>query len=114
PLGTVNVHASLLPQYRGAAPINWAIINGEKETGVTTFKLQQEIDTGNILLQEKISIGENETAGEMYDKLKILGAELLIKTIRSIVDGSIIEKPQLTIHHSPLTIKTAPKILSET
>ncbi|HZF64051.1 MAG TPA: methionyl-tRNA formyltransferase, partial [Chitinophagaceae bacterium] len=67
-MGTINVHASLLPQYRGAAPINWAIINGEKESGITTFKLKQEIDTGNILLQEKISIGEDETAGELHDK----------------------------------------------
>ena len=75
PMGTINVHASLLPQYRGAAPINWAIINGEKETGVTTFKLKHEIDTGDILLQEKIPIGENETAGELHDKLKELGAK---------------------------------------
>ena len=83
-LGTINVHASLLPQYRGAAPINWAIINGEKETGITTFKLQQEIDTGNILLQEKIAISEKETAGELHDKLKELGALLIVKTITSI------------------------------
>jgi methionyl-tRNA formyltransferase len=68
PMGTINVHASLLPQYRGAAPINWAIINGEKETGITTFKLKHVIDTGDILLQEKISIGENETAGELHDR----------------------------------------------
>ncbi len=81
PLGTINVHASLLPQYRGAAPINWAIINGEKETGITTFKLQQEIDTGNILLQEKVSINENETAGELHDVLKKLGAKLIVQTI---------------------------------
>src|ERR671927_1001432 len=71
-MGTINVHASLLPQYRGAAPINWAIINGEKETGVTTFKLQHEIDTGNILLQAKTTIGENETAGELHDRMKII------------------------------------------
>src|SRR6202022_504497 len=70
PMGTINLHASLLPQYRGAAPINWAIINGEKETGVTTFKLKHEIDTGDILLQEKIAIGENETAGELHDRMK--------------------------------------------
>ena len=66
-MGTINLHGSLLPQYRGAAPINWAIINGEKETGVTTFKLQHEIDTGNILLQKKIEIGDEETAGELHD-----------------------------------------------
>ena len=76
PMGTINLHGSLLPQYRGAAPINWAIINGEKETGVTTFKLQHEIDTGNILLSEKIPINENETAGELHDKMKIIGADL--------------------------------------
>src|SRR5678815_1173626 len=81
PKGTINLHASLLPQYRGAAPINWAIINGEKETGVTTFKLQHEIDTGNILLQEKIEIGENETAGELHDRMKEIGAALLVRTV---------------------------------
>src|ERR1700757_4449235 len=81
PIATINLHASLLPQYRGAAPINWAIINGEKETGVTTFKLQHEIDTGNILLQEKIEIGENETAGELHDRMKEIGAQLLVRTV---------------------------------
>src|SRR3954468_4399827 len=91
PMGTINLHASLLPQYRGAAPINWAIINGEKETGVTTFKLQQEIDTGNILLQEKILIGEDETAGELHDTLKELGANVLTKTIQHVADGSLNE-----------------------
>lgn len=114
PLGTINVHASLLPQYRGAAPINRAIINGEKETGITTFKLQHEIDTGNVLLQEKIAIGEKETVGELHDKLKELGAALIVKTMQSIADGSIEEKPQLTTHHSPLTIKHAPKLNTET
>ena len=79
PLGTVNLHGSLLPQYRGAAPINWAIINGEKETGVTTFKLKHEIDTGNILLQEKFSIGEDETAGELHDRMKAIGARVLLQ-----------------------------------
>ena len=78
PMGTVNVHASLLPQYRGAAPINWAVINGEKESGVTTFKLKHEIDTGDILLQEKTPISENETAGELHDRLKELGAKVLV------------------------------------
>jgi len=76
PLGTINLHASLLPQYRGAAPINWAIINGEKQTGVTTFKLKHDIDTGNILLQEKIEITENETAGTLHDKMMNIGAEI--------------------------------------
>ncbi|MEO8712177.1 MAG: methionyl-tRNA formyltransferase [Parafilimonas sp.] len=113
-LGTINVHASLLPKYRGAAPINWAIINGEKETGITTFKLQQQIDTGNILMQEKISIDENETAGELHDRLKILGANVLVKTIQSIAVGNIKEQPQNLIDDSELAIKTAPKIHTDT
>ena len=114
PMGTINVHASLLPDYRGAAPINWAIINGEKETGITTFKLLQEIDTGNILLQEKISINENETAGELHDTLKELGANVLIKTINSIADNSLNEKPQSAISNQASDIKHAPKINTET
>lgn len=114
PMGTINVHASLLPQYRGAAPINWAIINGETETGITTFKLQQEIDTGNILMQEKILIGENETAGELHDRLKILGAEVLLKTISALAERSIRELIQTKIYDSRFTLKHAPKILTET
>jgi methionyl-tRNA formyltransferase len=114
PMGTVNLHASRLPDYRGAAPINWAIINGEKETGVTTFKLQHEIDTGNILLQESILIGENETAGELHDRMKTIGAALLVKTINGLADGSIKEIPQATVITDPLIIKHAPKIFSET
>ncbi|SFP71336.1 methionyl-tRNA formyltransferase [Parafilimonas terrae] len=114
PLGTINVHASLLPQYRGAAPINWAIINGETETGITTFKLQHEIDTGNILMQEKMAIGEKETAGELHDKLKELGASLIVKTINEIAKGNIKEQQQLTTHNSQLTIKHAPKLNTET
>jgi methionyl-tRNA formyltransferase len=97
PMGTMNLHASILPQYRGAAPINWAIINGEKETGVTTFKLQHEIDTGNILLQEKIEIGENETAGELHDRMKDMGAQLLVKTVEGLAEGTLQETPQLSI-----------------
>ena len=100
PMGTINLHGSLLPQYRGAAPINWAIINGEKETGVTTFKLKHEIDTGDILMQESFPIGENDTAGEVHDKMKEIGAGVLLQTIRGIVDDSLNEKPQLsTINH---------------
>lgn len=115
PLGTINVHASLLPQYRGAAPINWAIINGEKETGVTTFKLQHEIDTGNILLQEKIKIGDDETAGELHDRMKILGADLLVKTIKGLAEGTLREVSQSVVDSSGLTeIKHAPKIFTET
>ncbi|QEC70191.1 methionyl-tRNA formyltransferase [Panacibacter ginsenosidivorans] len=111
PLGTINVHGSLLPQYRGAAPINWAIINGEKETGVTTFKLQHEIDTGNILLQAVIPIGEDETAGELHDKMKEVGAELLVKTIQQLGEGKLKEMPQQNI---AVEIKHAPKIFTET
>lgn len=113
PLGTINLHGSLLPQYRGAAPINWAIINGEKETGVTTFRLQHEIDTGNILLQEKISIGENETAGELHDVMKITGANLLVKTVEGIFNGTLKEKPQADFGANT-ELKHAPKIFTET
>jgi methionyl-tRNA formyltransferase len=119
PIGTINVHASLLPQYRGAAPINWAIINGEKETGITTFKLKHEIDTGDILLQEKIEIGDDETAGELYNRMKITGANLLVKTVKGLAGGSLKETNQteaqyssFTIQHSPL--HSAPKIFTET
>lgn len=99
PLGTINLHGSLLPQYRGAAPINWAVINGEKETGVTTFKLKHEIDTGDILMQEAFPIGEDETAGEVHDRMKEIGAALLVKTVKGLSDGSIKELPQGVIVH---------------
>ncbi|MDP4261912.1 MAG: methionyl-tRNA formyltransferase [Bacteroidota bacterium] len=126
PKGTINLHGSLLPQYRGAAPINWAVINGEKETGVTTFKLKHEIDTGDILLQESFPIGENETAGEVHDKMKEIGAQLLVKTVQGIAEGILKETPQSSVvsselpvtdspptpHPSPL--KPAPKIFSST
>ena len=132
-IGSVNLHGSLLPQYRGAAPINWAVINGEKETGVTTFKLKHEIDTGDILLQESFPMGENETAGEVHDKMKEIGAQVLVRTVMGLAEGSLKEKPQLamvkserskenyevqdtdsslTTHHSLL--KHAPKIFTET
>ncbi len=112
-LGTVNVHASLLPHYRGAAPINWAIINGEKYTGVTTFKLQQEIDTGNILLSEKISVEDSDTAGTIHDKLKELGANILLKTIKGLADNSITEQSQYSILNTEY-LPHAPKIFTET
>ena len=111
PMGTINLHGSVLPQYRGAAPINWAIINGEKETGVTSFKLQHEIDTGNILLTEKIPIGENETAGELHNKMKIVGAKLLVRTIEGIANNSLEAVAQSSDH---ATLKTAPKLFTET
>jgi methionyl-tRNA formyltransferase len=107
PKGTINLHASLLPQYRGAAPINWAIINGEKETGVTTFKLQHEIDTGNILLQEKIEVGDNETAGELHDRMKVIGAKLLVDTIKGLVEGTLLERPQSAIGNRQSAIENS-------
>lgn len=113
PLGTVNAHASLLPDYRGAAPINWAIINGESETGVTTFKLQHEIDTGHILMKERVKIGDHENAGSLYDRLKLTGAELIVKTMHGLATNSLREIPQeeltqgMELHH-------APKIFTET
>jgi methionyl-tRNA formyltransferase len=110
PMGTVNLHGSLLPQYRGAAPINWAIINGEPETGVTTFKLQHDIDTGNILLQEKFPIGPDETAGELHDRMKEIGANLLVDTIRGLVAGTLPDTPQ----ENPPNLRHAPKIFTET
>ncbi|MDG1477438.1 MAG: methionyl-tRNA formyltransferase [Vicingaceae bacterium] len=93
-LGTFNLHASLLPQYRGAAPINWAIINGEKETGVSTFFLQHKIDTGDIIAQEKVNIEENETAGELHDKLMDIGSNLVLKTVQDIENEKIASQPQ--------------------
>ena len=124
PMGTINVHGSLLPQYRGAAPINWAVINGEKVTGVTTFKLQHAIDTGDILLQTPIPIGENETAGELHDRMMLIGAETLVKTIKGLLDGSVVAKSQevsyqLSVNSnqsqetSPIQLKHAPKIFTE-
>lgn len=109
PLGTINVHASLLPKYRGAAPINWAIINGETESGVTTFKLTHEIDTGNILLQEKVVIDDTDNAGTLHDKLKLAGAGLIVKTIDGVVNGTIKEQPQ-----SATSVVHAPKLSTET
>ena len=115
PMGSVNLHGSLLPQYRGAAPINWAVINGEKITGVTTFKLKQEIDTGDILLQESFPIDENDTAGDVHDKMKTIGAGLLVKTVKNLAEGTLAKKAQ---SHSPSTaedfLKHAPKIHTDT
>ena len=109
-LGTFNLHASLLPNYRGAAPIHWAIINGERETGVTTFFLQHEIDTGDLLFQEKEAISESDTTGELYDRLMKKGAKLVVKTTRAIIDGAI--HPQAQIETKELRI--APKLTKET
>ena len=111
PLGTINLHGSLLPQYRGAAPINWAIINGEKETGVTTFRLQHAIDTGNILLHERIPIHDQDTAGTLHDTMMETGAALLLETIRQLAAGNLQEQPQSNIPAE--TLRHAPKIFTE-
>ena len=108
--GTFNLHASLLPQYRGAAPINWAIINDEKETGVTTFLIDEKIDTGNILLSQKINIEKEDNAGSLYDKLMTIGKELVIETLNCIESGVI--KP-IKQHVKDLELKTAPKLNKE-
>jgi methionyl-tRNA formyltransferase len=107
-LGTFNLHASLLPQYRGAAPIHWAIINGEKETGITTFFLKHEIDTGSIIMQEKFAIEKDDTVGTMYEKLKISGAELVVKTVNAIASKKfeLIEQESI----QSVKLKLAPKL----
>ena len=115
PMGTINVHGSLLPSYRGAAPINWAVINGEKETGVTTFKLKAAIDTGNILLQDKLTISESDTAGTIHDKMMVLGANLLVTTLTGLINNTLVEKDQeAIINQDPSLLKHAPKIFTET
>lgn len=108
--GTFNLHASLLPQYRGAAPINWAIINGEKETGATTFFLKHEIDTGSIIFQEKEPINESDTVGTVYERLMHKGAQLVLKTVKAIETGNYPSVPQ----DMSVEIKHAPKIFKET
>ncbi|TNE99980.1 MAG: methionyl-tRNA formyltransferase, partial [Bacteroidetes bacterium] len=111
PKGTINLHASLLPQYRGAAPINWAIINGEKSTGVTTFFLDHEIDTGKVIEQRSVSIGENETIGELYERLMHLGTETVLSTLDKIQSGDYQAIDQGSFDISAL--KHAPKIFRE-
>lgn len=108
-LGTFNLHASLLPQYRGAAPINWAIINGEKETGVTTFFLKHEIDTGNIILQRSTPIADNDNVGTLYDRLMHMGAELVVETMERITMGDVSTIPQ----DDSVASNPAPKIFKE-
>lgn len=111
PMGSINLHASLLPKYRGAAPINWAIIQGETETGVTTFKLKHEIDTGGILLQEKVTITPTMTAGELHDTLMRVGSELVVSTLQGIATQSLTEQPQ---PEKDDDLPVAPKIHTET
>jgi methionyl-tRNA formyltransferase len=113
-LGTYNLHGSLLPKYRGAAPINWAIINGEKESGVTTFKLQHEIDTGNILFSEKISLTENSTAGDLHDELMSVGARLVLKTVKAIEESDKTGTSLQFIKQDDSGATHAPKIFKET
>ena len=108
--GTFNLHASLLPQYRGAAPINWAVINGEKETGITTFFINERIDTGEMILQERTEIGETETAGQLHDRLMVLGAGLVTKTI----DLIAADKVKTEVQPESDELKPAPKIHKET
>ncbi len=108
-LGTFNLHASLLPQYRGAAPINWVIINGEKETGITTFFLKHEIDTGVIIYQEKESIHYDDTAESLHDRLMTKGGQLVLKTVNAIESGNYPQKPQPELKE----LKAAPKIFKE-
>lgn len=110
-LGTINVHASLLPNYRGAAPINWAIINGEKETGVSTFLLKHDIDTGDIILQESTQIGPDDDAGSIHDRLMLIGARLAVQTVDAVGNGTAIFHKQDDI--DPATLKPAPKIFKE-
>lgn len=114
PMGTFNLHGSLLPQYRGAAPINRAIMNGEKVTGVTTFLLKHEIDTGNILFREEIPIGESETAGELHDRMMHIGAELVTKTVDAITTGNVQPKDQQSFIQPGEVLHDAPKLFRET
>lgn len=107
--GTFNLHASLLPQYRGAAPINWAIVNGEKETGLSTFFIDEKIDTGAVILQEKMDIGENETAGSLHDRMMVVGAKLVTKTLDLIQNNQV----ETTIQETSEDLKEAPKIFKE-
>jgi methionyl-tRNA formyltransferase len=114
-LGTFNLHASLLPQYRGAAPINWAVMNGDTETGATTFMLQHEIDTGNIILQERISIAEDENVGSVHDRLMMMGSGLVTRTVDAIIDA---ENQGVAVQTIPqdesIELRPAPKIFKDT
>ena len=107
--GTINLHGSLLPKYRGAAPINWAVINGDKETGVTSFKLKHKIDTGDLIFQEKLSIGPNDTTGDVHDVMMLLGAKVVLKTVEAVTNGSVEYKPQ-----DESLVSKAPKIHHDT
>ena len=112
-LGTFNLHASLLPQYRGAAPINWAVINGETETGVTTFFLRHAIDTGDIIRQVRTPIADTDTAGDVHDRLMHIGGRLVVETVDSILDGTATAVPQSSVD-APAELQPAPKIFKDT
>lgn len=112
-LGTFNLHASLLPNYRGAAPINWAVINGETKTGLTTFLIDEKIDTGKILLNEEVLINPDETAGELHDKLMPLGGQLVVKTVELLASNQIDPKPQDNFIKPETNLKQAPKLFKE-
>ena len=111
-LGTFNLHASLLPQYRGAAPINWAIINGDKETGVTTFFLKHEIDTGDVIFRDVVAIDENDNAGTLHDKLMLQGGDTVLRTVEAIVKGDV--KPVAQDEMTDCALRPAPKIFRDT
>ena len=113
PMGTFNLHGSLLPKYRGAAPLNWAVINGETETGVTTFLLSHEIDTGKIMFQERTPIGENDTVGDIHDRLMVIGAKLVVKTVDALANGEVEAIDQEKLISDGLQVKHAPKIFKD-
>ena len=113
-LGTFNLHASLLPQYRGAAPINWAVINGDTETGITTFFLKHEIDTGEIIDQVRVPIADTDNVGTVYDRLMRLGGDLVVKTVEAILAGTVTTVPQETLAPADGALRPAPKIFKET
>lgn len=114
PLGTFNLHASLLPQYRGAAPINWAVINGETETGITTFFLQHEIDTGEVIQQVRVPVLDSDNVGDVHDRLMNLGGQLVVETVDSIIDGSVKSIPQELMAGKTAVLRPAPKIFRDT
>jgi methionyl-tRNA formyltransferase len=113
-LGTFNLHASLLPQYRGAAPINWAIINGDKETGVTTFFLKHEIDTGDVIYRDIVPIDERDNAGTLHDKPMLQGGDTVVRTVKAIVNGTVEQVPQTAMFASEAELRPAPKIFRDT
>lgn len=113
-LGTFNLHASLLPQYRGAAPINWAIINGDKETGVTTFFLKHEIDTGDVIYRDVVAIDEKDNAGTLHDKLMLQGGDTVVRTVEAIVNGTATTVAQNAMYASEQELRPAPKIFRDT